>query len=176
MSKLRYEQYPDKNTTKELIAEKQYDYVVFDDLHRLIFDANMAESTLKAYNWAVDLGKQYDQCNLILGHPNDVNATMETFVLSGGVRVHKDLTTIVAMLKTDEKGINEIKVIVERKRVKDLHAKIVLNGILDYKLEPLSAAPIKLNTVLKPLGKQANNELMGLDDLINDLNNSSLLY
>lgn len=170
MSKLRYEQYPDKNTTKELIAEKQYDYVVFDDLHRLIFDANMAESTLKAYNWAVDLGKQYDQCNLILGHPNDVNATMATFVLSGGVRVHKDLTTIVAMLKTEEKGTNEIKVIVERKRVKDLHAKIVLNGILDYKLESLSAAPIKLNTVLKPL-KQSNNDLMGLEDL-----DSSLLY
>jgi hypothetical protein len=171
MSKLRYEQYPDKNTTKELIAEKQYDYVVFDDLHRLIFDANMAESTLKAYNWAVDLGKQYDQCNLILGHPNDVNATMETFVLSGGVRVHKDLTTIVAMLKTDEKGINEIKIIVERKRVTDLHAKIVLNGILDYKLEPLSSTPVKLNTVLKPLGKQSNNELLGLGDL-----DSGVLY
>lgn len=171
MANLTYEEFPDKIMTKEFISEKHYDYIIMDDLHNLKFDANEAESILKAYGWAIALAKQYGQCILILGHPNDVNATMGTFVLSGGVRLHKDFTTIVAMLKTEEKGVNEIKIIDERKRVKDLHAKVVLNGILDYKLEPLSAAPIKLNTVLKPLGTPSNNALMGLEDL-----DSSLLY
>lgn len=164
-SKLIYVPHPTKKQTVNYIEERQYDYIVFDDLHKLIFDKNIAESTLKAYNWALELCQQNDQCALVLGHPNDNNTSMESFVLSGGQRLHKDLTTLIAMLPTENKVLH-IKAIRERKLVAPLDMYIELQPPTGYKEVNYNFSNTQTNTSLEKLSSDEDDfTSLGLDSL-----------
>lgn len=162
-SKLMYVPHPTKKQTINYIEERQYDYIIFDDLHKLIFDKNIAESTLKAYNWALELCQKHNQCALVLGHPNDNNASMESFVLSGGQRLHKDLTTLIAMLPTENKVLH-IKAIRERKLVKPLDIYVELQPPTGYKEVNYDSSNIQ-STTLEKLTSEDDFTSLGLDSL-----------
>lgn len=151
MRNLTYFPFPTKKDTEIALRSGQYDYVVFDDLHRLRFDKNDAESILKSYGWALDLIQATAQCGLILGHPNDANASFDSFTLSGGIRLHKDMSTIIAMLKVGDNL--EIKIIRERKKVADLHMQVKLVVPLAVEFISLSEEQDRVAEVsrLKPL-------------------------
>ena len=162
MAKLNYYPFPDRYKVAQLLEEEQYDYVVFDDLHRLRFSTNDAESILAAYSWALTEVQRTNQCALVLGHPNSVEPDMDSFVLSGGVRLHKDLTSLIAMLPTDEKNVVHIKIIRERKKKAELDKHFKLNPPISYE-ELENGLHKKPKVRLQALNKEVEFGLGSLD-------------